>query len=55
MVLRYHVGRQTLYTNFYYGRFWCAANGTWDAIEHEVNVDMMSMQCTLLGRDLPII
>ena len=55
MVFTYHIGRQTLYINFHYGRFWGAANGTWDAIEHEVNVDMMSVQCMLLGRDLPII
>ena len=55
IVFRYHVGRQTLYTNFHYGRFRGASNGTWDAIKHEVNVDMVSMQCTLLGRDLSLI
>ena len=55
MVFKYHVGKQTLYTIFHDGRFWGAANGTWDAIEHEVNVDMVSMQSTLLGKDLPII
>ena len=55
MVFRYHVGRQTLYTNFNYGRFRGAANGTWNAIEHEVNVDMVFVQCMLLGKDLPII
>ena len=47
IVFKYHIGRQTLYTNFHYGRFQGAANGTWLAIEHEVNVDMVSVQCTL--------
>ena len=28
MVFRYHIGRQTLYTNFDYDRFWGAANKT---------------------------
>ena len=55
IVFRYHVGRQTLYMIFHYGRFWGPANGTWDAIEHEVNVDMESVQCTLQGRNLPLI
>ena len=54
IVFKYHIGRQTLYTNFHYGRFWSAANGTWDTIEHEVNVDMVSVQCTLLDTNLPI-
>ena len=47
IVFTYHAGRQTLYMNFHYGRFWGAANRIWNAIEHEVNMDMVSMQCTL--------
>ena len=47
IVFNYHIGRQTLYTNFQFGKFRRAVNHTYDAIKHELNVNMVYIECMM--------
>ncbi len=52
---RYHLGRQTLYTNFQYSRErMIPRTSTWEPIDQVEVVETMSLQCVFRGKELPI-